>query len=69
MDLSIVIISFNTVKLTSDCLASVVKSFRGSDISYEIIVVDNDSTDGSREMIKNRYPKVILIQNKENVGF
>jgi hypothetical protein len=69
IDLSIVIVSFNTVKLTDDCLSSMKKSLHGSDISYEIIVVDNVSTDGSCEMIKKKYPKAIVVQNKENVGF
>ncbi len=69
MNLSIVIVSFNTVKLTDDCLSSVIKSLKGSDISYEIIVVDNVSTDGTREMLAKKYPKVITILNSDNVGF
>jgi GT2 family glycosyltransferase len=44
-------------------------SFKGSDIQVEVIVVDNVSTDGSKEMVKKKYPKVILIANSENVGF
>lgn len=69
IDLSIVIVSFNTVKLTDDCLASVQKSLKDSDVTYEIIIVDNVSTDGSKEMIAKKYPKVVLIKNKDNVGF
>lgn len=69
MDLSIVIVSFNTVKLTDNCLSSVAKSLKGSKISYEIIVIDNVSTDGSVEMIMKKYPAVNLIKNKENIGF
>lgn len=69
MDLSIIIVSYNTKKLLEDCLASVYKSLRGTPATFEIIVVDNVSTDGSREMIRKKFPKVVLIANKENVGF
>ena len=37
--------------------------------SYEVIVVDNGSVDGSREMIEEKYPDVRLIKNRENMGF
>lgn len=69
MDLSIVIISFNTVDLTDQCLGSVIKSLKGSGIRYEIIVVDNASDDGSRAMIRAKYPKVKIIANRKNIGF
>lgn len=69
MDVSIIIVSFNTKKLTDECLSSVIRSMRQTKLSYEIIVVDNISTDGTREMLKKKYPKVIPILNKENVGF
>lgn len=69
MDLSIVIVSFNTKKLLDDCLNSVGRSLKGSRVSYEIIVVDNVSTDGTRELLKKKYPKVRTILNRENVGF
>jgi GT2 family glycosyltransferase len=69
MDLSIVIVSFNTKKLLNDCLSSLGKILWGSRISYEIIVVDNVSTDGTREMLMRKYPKVVTILNKDNVGF
>ncbi len=69
MDLSIIIVSYNTKKITDDCLASIKKSLSGSSVSSEIIVVDNVSTDGSREMLMKKYPEVITIFNDENVGF
>lgn len=69
MDLSIIIVSYNTRKLTEQCLASVIRSLKGSDIRYEIIVVDNVSTDGTREMLKKKFPKVKTILNRQNVGF
>jgi len=69
MDLSIVIVSYNTEKLLDDCLSSLISSFKGTALSYEVIVVDNISTDGTREMLKDKYPGVITIFNGENVGF
>src|SRR5690349_5159666 len=69
IDVSIIIVSFNTQKLLDECLASVYASLKGSNVREEIIVVDNVSTDGSKEMVKKKYPKVILIANSENAGF
>lgn len=69
MDCSIIIVSFNTKKLLSDCLSSVYRSLAGSDVEAEIIVVDNVSTDGSKEMVAKKYPRVSLIANRENAGF
>jgi GT2 family glycosyltransferase len=68
-DLSVIIVSFNTKKLTEECLSSTIKSLKGSQLSYEIIVVDNVSTDGTREMLKKKFPAVKTIFNAENVGF
>lgn len=69
IDVSIIIVSFNTKQLLDDCLRSVYASVKGSDIRTEIIVVDNVSVDGSCEMVKKKYPRVILVRNSENVGF
>ena len=69
MDISVVIVSFNTKKLLDDCLTSLYKSIQGQSFTVEIIVVDNASTDGTREMLINKYPKVRTIFNSENVGF
>ena len=69
MDLSIIIVSYNTKKLTDECLASIKKSLSGTAIQYEIIVIDNVSIDGSKEMIEKKYPEVVTIWNTENVGF
>ena len=67
MDLTIVIVNYNTEKLTLECIDSVYKSHLP--YTFEIFVVDNHSSDNSIEAIKKRYPKVKLIENKENVGF
>lgn len=70
MDLSIIIVNFNTKKLTLDCINSVIKE--RSNIKYEIIVVDNGSTDGSVVEISNfksRISNLRLVANKTNLGF
>ncbi|MBU3111019.1 glycosyltransferase family 2 protein [Clostridium lacusfryxellense] len=67
MDLSIVIVSYNTVDLLRDCLTSVIKNTEN--IEYEIWVVDNQSKDKSAEMVENEFPKVRLIRNSINGGF
>lgn len=67
MDVSIIIVNYNTKQLLSNCLDSI--QTRTTDISYEVIVVDNDSADGSQELIKQKYPWVRLIESKENLGF
>lgn len=65
--LSVVIISFNTKTLLEKCLESVY--FQKDTGDFEIFVVDNSSTDGSVEMIREKYPQVNLIANKSNSGF
>lgn len=70
LDLSIIIVSFNTKEVITDCIKSVVKYTKN--INYEIIVVDNGSKDGSLERIKElgkKYPQLILIDAKANLGF
>lgn len=69
MDLSIVIASFNTKELLSRCIRSIVTSLERSTITHEIIVVDNASTDGTREVLNKDFPRVVKILNKTNVGY
>jgi GT2 family glycosyltransferase len=66
-DLSIIIVNINNRKLLEECLSSIYKSTHN--VNFEIIVSDNGSTDGSLEMVKDNFPEVILIENKENLGF
>jgi len=68
-DLSIIIVSFNTKKLTSDCLNSIKRSLRTSKRTVEVIVIDNASADGSPEMVKKDFSWVVLVENSENMGF
>jgi len=67
MDLSIIVVSFNTKELLKQCLKSVFKQTKG--INFEIIVIDNASIDRSPEIIQKESPKVVLIKNKKNLGF
>jgi N-acetylglucosaminyl-diphospho-decaprenol L-rhamnosyltransferase len=67
MKLSIVIVNYNVRYFLELCLLSVQKA--SVNITSEIIVVDNVSSDGSCEMLAHNYPDVQLIQNTENVGF
>lgn len=68
IDVSVVILNYNTVDLTRACLQTVFASSLGK-YSMEVIVCDNGSTDGSVEMIRKEFPQVIFIDNKKNLGF
>ena len=67
VDLSIVVVNWNTRELLFDCLTSVEDNLGG--LQAEIIVVDNASTDGSVEMVKTCFPNVVLLANDDNRGF
>lgn len=67
MDVSIIIVNFNTKHLLENCLTSIYEKTK--DILFEVIVSDNGSKDGSIEMIKNKFPQVILLENNDNLGF
>ncbi len=66
-DLSIVIVSYNTLDMTRACLRSVYDNLGA--VKAKIIVVDNNSTDGSPEMIEADFAEVRLIRNTDNRGF
>lgn len=67
IDISIVIVSWNTSDVLRNCLQSVYKQAGAA--SFEVTVIDNSSSDGSCEMLKREFPQVILIKNSENRGF
>ncbi|MDP3941732.1 MAG: glycosyltransferase family 2 protein [bacterium] len=67
IDLSIIIVSFNTEDLTLACLRSLYEHISG--ITFEVIVVDNASKDDSVKRMQQYNSKVNVIANKENVGF
>ena len=67
MELSIIIVNYNVKHFLEQCLLSVEKAIEK--IDAEIFVVDNNSVDGSVKLVKEKFPKVNLIENKENTGF
>jgi hypothetical protein len=66
-ELSIIILSFNTKDVLNGCLSSL-KKVR-DEATFEVIVADNGSSDGSLQMVKKEFPWVILLDNKTNLGF
>lgn len=67
IQLSVVIVNYNVKHFIEQCLISVYKAI--NNIHAEVIVVDNNSVDGSCAMIKQKFPEAQLIQNKKNYGF
>ena len=62
----IVVLNWNGKRVTVECVESVTKIGYGN---YEILLVDNGSTDGSQECFRSRYPEIALLENKANLGF
>ena len=67
MKLSVVIVNYNVRYFLEQCLHSVQNACKGLEV--EVFVVDNSSVDGSNKMVREKFPEVILIENKENLGF
>lgn len=67
MDVTIIIVSFNTASLLKTCIESIYRHTEG--IDFEIIVSDNNSKDASVEMLKRNFPLVKIIENGRNLGF
>ena len=65
--ISVIIVNYNVEFFLEQCLNSVKKALQNTD--GEVFVVDNNSIDGSVEMVKSKFPDVSLIENKKNVGF
>lgn len=68
VDLSIIIVNFNLKDYLGECLLSI-RRFPGTNRAIEIIVVDNNSSDGSREMLQQEFPEVHVFNMGENKGF
>ena len=66
MKLSVIIVNYNVKHFLEQCLHSV---FASKNINFDVYVVDNNSVDGSCAMVKEKFPQVKLIENKDNVGF
>lgn len=69
IDLSIIIVSYNTAELTLKAVESAFRELASSEIKGEVIVVDNASSDHSVTRIQKKFPTVRIVVNKENVGF
>lgn len=67
IDVSVILVNYNTLALTTLCLNSIYG--QTENIRMEVLVVDNNSNDGSQEVIRNSFPQVQLIENSENIGF
>jgi GT2 family glycosyltransferase len=67
IDVSVVVVSWNTSRLLKDCLTSLFANTKG--IAFEVILVDNASSDDSVEMVRRDFPSVNVIVNSENRGF
>ncbi len=67
MKLSIVIVNYNVEYFLEHCLYSVRNALKN--IEAEVFIVDNNSVDGSVQMLKEKFPEYVLIENKDNVGF
>ena len=67
LDISIIIVNWNTRELLLECLESIFQTVK--EVSFEVWLVDNASTDGSVESAKDQYPDINVIQNEQNIGF
>lgn len=67
MDLSFIIVNWNTKDLLKPCIKSIYQTVR--DHAFEVWVVDNGSVDGSVEMLRQTFPEVNIIENRKNTGF
>ncbi|MCA9299166.1 MAG: glycosyltransferase family 2 protein [Phycisphaerales bacterium] len=67
IDVSFIIVGWNVRDLLDDCLRSVYEET--ADITFEVIYIDNNSHDGSVEMVREKYPDAIIIENEDNRGF
>ena len=67
MDLSIIIVSWNAKEFLWQCLRSIYNTTRG--VTFEVWVIDNNSSDGSPEMVEKEFPQVNLVCTGANLGF
>ena len=65
---SLIVVCFNQLKYTKKCLTSIIKNTQAN-LEYELIVIDNGSTDDTASYIKQNYPQAILIKNPDNLGY
>jgi GT2 family glycosyltransferase len=67
MDISVVIVNWNTRDILRDCLKTIYE--QTARVDFEVVVVDNASEDGSVEMVRSEFPQAVLLANQKNVGY
>lgn len=67
VQVSIVIVNYNTCSLLRDCLRSIYE--KTEDVTFEVVVSDNGSKDGSLDMLRQEFPQVVVVENNANLGF
>ncbi|MDP2248106.1 MAG: glycosyltransferase family 2 protein [Nitrosomonadales bacterium] len=67
MDVSIILVSYNTINMTKEALAYLYAS--EGNVKFEVFIIDNASRDGSAAVLREQYPHIHLIENNQNVGF
>ena len=65
-DISIIIISWNAINFLEKCIPSLYS--KNKDLDFEVILIDNNSSDGTAEFVKEKYPQIKYVYNKENRG-
>lgn len=66
LDLSIILLTWNSLEMAKSCIQSIYEKSKG--ITFEIIVVDNGSTDSTVDWLRSNYPEIRIIQNRRNLG-
>ncbi len=66
-DISVILVSYNTIEMTKTALRHLYSSIHN--LEMEVIIIDNASKDLSADVLRNEYPQITLIENKKNVGF
>jgi N-acetylglucosaminyl-diphospho-decaprenol L-rhamnosyltransferase len=69
IDVSVIVVAWNVRELLRECLDSAMQCLQSSRLAWEILVVDNASSDGTCTMVRGKYPRVTLIAHKRNEGF
>ncbi|MDQ3741830.1 MAG: glycosyltransferase family 2 protein, partial [Actinomycetota bacterium] len=69
MDVTAIIVNRDAAALLRDCLRSMTAALAATGLESEIVVVDNASSDDSRDVVRREFPEVALVENDENLGF
>jgi GT2 family glycosyltransferase len=64
---SVIIINYNTLQLTTNCIRSIIRHTQN--VSYEIILVDNNSSECNMQLLTSKFPDIVFIQSTSNLGF